>query len=171
MAIRPDSFSSVDEVRGFTRHLLDGHTIFDASTRPTITEIEKFIDRASALMNVAIDNNKAVINAGLDHSDFYNNAVSKLACDDWVTQQAVKYVHCAQRNTGIFSEKDEVFKMANPVEFIEMMGIGLINQITDPSAVVSGIYFTGIDAQNLRADPDDTTKEQPLFSRRKFENT
>jgi len=166
MAIRADSFSSVDEVRGFTRHLLDGHSTFDANTRPTITEVEKFIDRVSALMNVAL------AAAGFTPSAVYGNAVSKLACDDWVTQQAVKYVHYTQRNTGIFSEKDEVFKMDDVHEFVEGMAPGLVViGVSQGNPMSDGLTFTGIDAQNIRSDPSDTSKEQPLFTRRLFDNT
>jgi len=54
MAIRADSFSSTSEVKAFTRHLLDGQSAFNSTTRPTATELEKFIDRASGVLNVAI---------------------------------------------------------------------------------------------------------------------
>jgi hypothetical protein len=165
MAIRADSFSSVDEVRGFTRHLLDGHSTFDAGTRPTITEIEKFIDRASALINVSI------AAAGFAPSAIYGNAVTKLACDDWVTQQAVKYVHYAQRNTGIFSDKDETFTMGNAQEFVAMLALGFANLgISQNNSMGEAIIFTGMLEQSQRADPDDSTKEQPLFSRHSWDN-
>lgn len=166
MAIRSDSFASVDEVLSFTRHLLDGHTTFGVDTRPTLTEIEKFIDRASALLNVAI------AKAGFTPSSIYGNAVAKLACDDWVTQQAVKYVLYTQRNTGIFSDKDEVFTMGNATEFINDLLLGFSNLgigQSNPSA--EGLIFTGMTEQSQRNDPSDTTKEQPLFTRRKFDNT
>jgi len=165
MAIRSDSYSSVDEVRGFTRHVLDGHTTFDALTRPTITEVEKFIDRASALLNVALST------AGFSPSAVYGNAVSKLACDDWVTQQAVKYVHYTQRNTNIFSDKPETFQMDSAAEFVALMAQGLVNLgVAQANPKGDGLTFTGLDAQDLRSDPTDSTKEQPLFIRKAFDN-
>jgi hypothetical protein len=53
MAIRGDSYSSTGEVKAFTRHLLNGQSNFNSTTRPTVTELEKFIDRASGVLNLA----------------------------------------------------------------------------------------------------------------------
>lgn len=166
MAIRADSFSSVDEVRGLTRHLLDGHTTFDSDTRPTLTEIEKFIDRASALVNAALSK------FGFTPSTIYGNAVAKLVCDDWVTQQAVKYVHYTQRNTGIFSDKDETFAMDSAVEFVEMYFVGSTTLgISQTNPTSEGLIYTALTEQSQRDDPSDTTKEQPMFVRRQWDNT
>lgn len=164
MTIRADSFSSVDEVVGFTRHLLDGNATFTTTTRPTLAEVEKFIDRASALLNLALSTN------GFSPSAVYNNAVAKLACDDWVTQQAVKYVMYTQRSTGMFSDRDEAFVMSDPNAFINGFANGLVNlgvAQADPKA--DGLYFTGLLVHDDRSDPDDSTKEQPLFRRRLFD--
>ena len=94
MAIRADSFSSVDEVVAFTRHLLDGNLSFNTTTRPTLLNVEKFIDRASACINIAL------YREGFTPSNVYANAVAKLVCDDWVTMMATKFVELTQRGTG-----------------------------------------------------------------------
>lgn len=165
MAIRSDSFSSVDEVRGFTRHLLDGHSSFDSGTRPTLTEIEKFIDRASALLNIALSA------AGFSPSAVYANAVAKLACDDWVTGQAVSYARYAQRSVGIMSDREEKFEMGDVHEFVEENALGFVNiGIAQGDPMSGGLAYTGLTAQKDRADPDDTSKEQPLFTRRLFDS-
>lgn len=170
MAIRADSFSSVDEVRGYTRHLLDGKNTFDAYTRPTLTEIEKFIDRVSAILN------NAIAGAGFTPSTIYGNAVAKLACDDWVTIKAALYVELTQRGTGFSAEEgSRTSAFASLYEdaqtFVEAMSLGWINSSLSQTAPLSeGLYFTGIDAQSERADPSDSTREQPLFERRKFDN-
>lgn len=165
MAIRADSYSTVAEVIGFTRHLLDGRATFDDYTRPTLTEVEKFIDRASAVLNVAL------ASYGFAPAAVYANAVSKLACDDWVTQQAVKYVHYSQRNTGIFSDRDEVFTMGSASEFVQSNLMGFVNLgVTLGSPSSEGLIYTAMDVQSQRDDPDDTTREQPLFIRKQFDN-
>lgn len=165
MSIRSDSYSSVDEILAFTRHLLDGQSTFNTLTRPTLTEIEKFIDRASALLNVAL------AAKGFTPASIYANAVTKLACDDWVTQQAVKYVHYAQRNTGIFSDQNETFKMDSAAEFVDSLTDGFINLGVSPNTSNTGLLaYAAIDAQSERSDPSDTTREQPLFSRRLWDN-
>lgn len=168
MAIRSDSFSSVEEVRGYVRHLLDGHTTFDSSTRPTLTEVEKFIDRSSALLNVAL------AAAGFSPAAIYANAVAKLACDDWVTIRAVKYVELTQRGTGY--NADEGSRTAaftnDTAEFIEMMSDGFINLgiAQTAASTADGLNFTAMDVESERADPSDTSKAQPLFTRKGFDN-
>lgn len=170
MSIRSDSFSSVTEVTGYTRHLLDGKPGFDAYTRPTLTEIEKFIDRVSAVLNNAISG------AGFSPSTIYGNAVAKLACDDWVTIKAAMYVEMTQRGTGYTAEEGSrigaFLKIYDDAKaFVEAMTPGWQNTSLVPAVSMSeGLAFTAIDAQDQRADPSDTTREQPLFSRRKFDN-
>lgn len=169
MAIRSDSFSSVAEVVGYTRHLLDGHSTFDTSTRPTLTEVEKFIDRSSALLNVAL------AAAGFQPSAIYANAVAKLACDDWVTTRAVKYVELTQRGTGY--NADEGSRTAafenDTADFIAMMTVGFVNMGIEKSyaSTSDGLQFTGMEVQGTRADVSDATKEQSLFTRKAFDNT
>src|SRR5512145_2945202 len=94
MAIRADSYSSTSEVKAFTRHLLDGQSAFNSTTRPTGTELEKFIDRASGVLNLALGG------GGFAPSSVIANSTAKLACDDWVTSRAAEYVELTQRGTG-----------------------------------------------------------------------
>jgi hypothetical protein len=168
MAIRSDSFSTVAEVVGYTRHLLDGHTTFDSTTRPTLTEVEKFIDRSSALLNVAL------AAGGFSTSAIYANAVSKLACDDWVTMRAVKYVELTQRGTGF--NADEGSRTAafenDAAEFVAAMSDGFVNlgiTLTGGNTA-NGLNFTALDVESQRADPSDTSRAQPLFTRKGFDN-
>lgn len=169
MTIRADSFSSVAEVKGYTRHLLDGKPEFDDYTRPTKTEIEKFIDRASGILNVAL------ASSGFSPSAVYANSTAKLACDDWVTQKAVKYTELTQRGTGYNADEGSrtaAFSMdGSAKEFVSQMAEGLIYLgITQTYKSADGFKFTGMDAQENRADPTDTSKEQPLFTRKRFDN-
>ena len=55
MTLRGDSYGTSDEVLAFTKHLLSGEETFNAATRPTDTEVDKFIDRASGILNVALE--------------------------------------------------------------------------------------------------------------------
>ena len=96
MAIRGDSYGSVDEVRAYTRHMLDGSNNFDESTTPTRTEVERFIDRASGALNVAMNN------AGLTTP--VTNSTAKLMLSDWVTMRACAFVEMTHR--GVESESE-----------------------------------------------------------------
>ena len=169
MAIRSDSFSSTAEVKAFTRHLLDGQTAFNSTTRPRVQELEKFIDKASGVLNVAI------AQAGFVPTQIYQNSTAKLACDDWVTNYAVRYVELTQRGTG-YSEQDgsrsAAFKMGKDAKaFVADWTLGFVNLgVTQNVKKSDGLLFTGMATQSQRADPDDTTKEQPFASRHQYDN-
>jgi hypothetical protein len=168
MAIRADSFSSAAEVTAYTRHLLDGQSAFNSTTRPTVTELEKFIDRSSGLLNMALRS------AGFTPSAVYANSTAKLACDDWVTTRAVKYVELTQRGTGY--NADEGSRTAafenDAGEFVELLSDGLINSGIAQNAgnAANGLQYTGMTVESDRADPSDSSRAQPLFTRRGFDN-
>lgn len=170
MAIRADSFSSTAEVKAFTRHLLDGQNAFNTTTRPRATELEKFIDRASGVLN------SALARAGFAPSGVYANSTAKLSCDDFVTNYAVRYVELTQRGTGYSEEEgsrtaafgvkweDAIkFAQSNALSFVEL-GISQRRKLSD------GLSYTGLTAQKDRTDPDDTSLEQPFATRRQFDN-
>ncbi len=167
MTIRADSYSSTAEVKAFTRHLLDGQSAFNSTTRPRVTELEGFINKASAVLNGVIRK------AGFLPSAIYANSTSKLACDDFVTNYAVRYVELTQRGTG-YSEQDgsrtasfNVMKGAK--EFVESQG--WVNMgLTQTVKKSSGLQFTGMTKQSQRTDRTDTTKEQPFAERHQFNN-
>ena len=167
MAIRADSYSSTAEVKAFTRHLLDGQTAFNTTTRPRATELEKFIDKASGVLNVAI------AQAGFTPANVYANSTAKLACDDFVTNYAVRYVELTQRGTG-YSEgegsRTAAFKMMEGAkEFIDANSLGFVNLgITQGVRKSSGLQFTGLTEQSQRADRDNSTYEQPFARRHQF---
>lgn len=55
MAIAAGSYGSVAEVLAYTRHLLtSGAPTFGPDTRPTLAEVERFIDRRSSLLNACL---------------------------------------------------------------------------------------------------------------------
>jgi hypothetical protein len=170
MTIRGDSFSSAAEVTAYTRHLLEGQSAFNSTTRPTVTELEKFIDRASGILNVAI------ASAGFSPSSVYANSTAKLACDDFVTMKAAKYVEMTQRGTG-YSDADgsrlAAFEMKQSArQFIEEMALGFKRLgIGQNYRMGEGLQFTGATAQTDRADPDDTSLEQPKFKRGQWDNS
>lgn len=170
MTIRGDSYSSAAEVTAYTRHLLDGQSAFNSTTRPTVTELEKFIDRASGILNVAI------ASEGFNPSSVYTNSTAKLACDDWVTMRATKYVELTQRGTGYSDAEGSriaAFDMNKDAkEFICDMALGFRRLGIDENyRAGDGLQFTGLDAQSERADPDDTELEQPKFTRSQWDAT
>lgn len=161
-------YSSAAEVTAFTRHLLGGQSAFNSTTRPTGTELTKFLDRAGAALNVALE--------GKGISTPITNTTAKLLCDDWVTMQAAMYVEMTQRGMGFGSEEGTrisyfkgLYTRAN--EFAKENALGFSRMgVTVQNKVSEGLQFTGLTAQDDRADPDDETLEQPLFRRHQFDD-
>ena len=85
MALRSDSYGSVEAVRALTRHLLDGAANYSATTRPTLVEVEGMIDRWSAVLNVALLDREVPIPVTVD-------SPARLVCDQWVIRQAAAEV-------------------------------------------------------------------------------
>lgn len=168
MTIRGDSYSNVTSVLVFTRHLLDGQTNFNSTTRPTIGEVEKFIDRASGVLNVALSV------AGLIAP--ITNSTAKLVCDDWVTARAAEYTELTQRGVGYSEgEGSRVTGFRNlytsATKFVNEMRIGLIRLgVSEAHRASEGLQFTGLDAVSRRDDPSDGSLEQPMFSRNLFQD-
>ena len=168
MAIRGDSYSSTSEVVAVTRHLLKGQSTYNSTTRPTGTEVEKFIDRASAALNVAIRVR------GL--STPVTNTTSKLDCDNWVTGKAAEFVELTRRGAGSrepggtsrFRPMSGLAKDAT--EFVKTNSLGWVRLgVTESNRMSDGLVFTGETVQADRADPDDTTIAQPIFKRDLFD--
>ncbi len=168
MAIRGDSYSSADEVLSFTRHYLDGQTTFNSTTQPTVTEVEKYIDRASGVLNVALSVEGLSIPV--------TNSTAKLQCDDWVTSRSVEYVELGHRGSGFGGEEGQRYlgfrnmqKAAG--EFAGMNALGFKRLgvgVTDP--VSQGLTFTGLTKRSSRRDPSDTSLAQPQFRRNQFDD-
>lgn len=169
MSIRADSYSSEAEVTAFTKHLLDGQPSFNSTTRPTITELDTFIDRASGVLNVAL------ASKGFMPASVAINTTAKLACADWVTMHAVAYVELTQRGTGFGPESgsrtggfEGLYGDAELFIEINKLGFQRIG-VLQSQPLSAGLTFTGLTDQADRTDKSDTSLEQPFFSRRQFD--
>lgn len=167
MAIRVDSYSSTGEVRAYTRHLLDGQSTFNSTTRPTLTDVEKFIDRASGTLNTAL--------RGVGLAVPIANSTAKLACDDWVTTRAAEYVELTQRGVGYSDgegSRTAAFRglYSDAVTFAKQMKTGFEDLgVTVLNKASAGLQFTGLTTQADRTDPTDSSLEQPMFGRHMFD--
>jgi hypothetical protein len=169
MTLRADSYGTTGEVKAFTRHLLDGQAAFNSTTRPTGTELEKFLDRASGVLNISL------WNCGFAPSAIIANSTAKLMCDDWVVMQAVKYVELTQRGTGYSDAEGSrigafngLYKSAD--NFVSSYKLGLQRDgVSQAYKLSDGLQFTGLDAVSSRSDPSDESLAQPMFVRNQFE--
>lgn len=168
MALRGDSYGTVVEITAFTRHLLGGQGAFNSTTLPTVTEIEKFVDRASGVLNSALSRH------GLTTP--ISNSTAKLACDEWVVARATEYVELTQRGIGFTDSEGNrhvSFKnLQGPADkFVTEMSLGFKRLgVGVAHALSEGLKFTGEGLQADREDQEDTTLEQPKFKRSQFDN-
>jgi len=163
-------YGTIAEVVAFTRHLLDGGSSFSTSTRPTDTEVSKFLERASAVMNGAL--------ATFGFTTPITDAQVKPALDDWVIQRAAEYVELTQRGVGYGEGEGSRTAAFNNLaksayDYVKMYALGWqrLGASQGYGGKSAGLAFTGLDAQSQRVDPDDSTLEQPLFTRRQFDDT
>ena len=163
MAISENSYGSVAEVQAFTRHLLDGQTNFNSTTRPMLTEVEGMIDRASAALNVAL------AGAGLDVP--ITQATAKLVCDEWATARVVTMVEMTRQSHGwdgapfdpLPGLADSALRFAQEsARAFKWLGCEVAN------AASEGLAFSGETESTDRADPVDTSLQQPRFKRGMF---
>jgi hypothetical protein len=167
MTIRSDSYSSTTEVRAYTNHLLDGQSTYNSTTRPTLPNLERFIDRASGLLNVAL--------TGEGLTTPISNSTAKLACSDWVTDWATAFVELTQRGAGWGDDENNraggFTKLAGSAkQFAKDNRLGFVRLgVPVAYSLASGLSFTGLDAQSLRSDPTDSTLAQPFFTRHDFD--
>lgn len=168
MALRADSYGTTGEVRAFTRYMLDGEVGFTAATTPPLADVEKFMDRASGVLNAALTRRGLTVPI--------TNTTAKLVCTDWVVAQTVAFVELTQRGAGHSGDENarhnsfiNLHKQAN--EFakdnamgFKWLGVGVSHQASE------GLVFTGETAVADRADPTDTGLEQSLFRRNQFDS-
>ena len=159
-AVSTNDYSSISDVLAFTRHLMDGQSTYNSTTRPSLSEVTRFLTRASALMN------SALIGQGLAVP--ISQADAKAAVDDWVTAQTVEYIELTKRGVG-YSEESGVrtaFKdlSKNARNWAKDNRLAFIRLgVTESHKKSDGLVFTGIDAQEDRVDPDDNSLAQPKF--------
>jgi hypothetical protein len=167
MTLNANSYSSVAEVLAMTRHMLDGAPTFDEATRPSLTEVEGFIDQISAELNDAIRACGLAIPIAA--------AGPKMSCDLWVRVRAAAMVELTQRGTGFDGSEDSRYKALwdllneDPFAWVEKRCQSWSDQgVTMTEAASGALTYTALNSHDNRSDPKNTTREQPIFRRRMF---
>lgn len=167
MALESWSYSSINEVRALTRRVLDGSGTFDATSRPTLSEVENFINYASAQLNAAL--------AAAGFTVPVTQATVLYELDAWVTAKAAMYVELTQPGAGYSDEEgsrtavfNNLAQMAAEYVKANMTGWQELGAAYT-SNTSAGLEFTALYKRAYRTDPDNTTREQPLFRRRQFD--
>ena len=97
--------------------------------------------------------------------------------DDWVIMQATMYTELTQRGSGFNDQegsRTSSFKSISKsaMKFVDDNALGLKRLgVTLSNRLSDGLAFTALDDQDQRADPDDSSLEQPMFERGLFDAT
>jgi hypothetical protein len=160
MAIGANSYGSVAEVEALTGRYTNAGS-YDGTTRPTLTQVEKFIDRVSALLNMLL--------AEQGYEIPVSQADAKLVCDEFAVEQAVQLCHGAN-GAGPFAPGSEELRGRTAFRIISQeasvfvgehaAGLGLLGA-TRTRALTFGLEATLTDT-----DGDDLEK---MFSREDWE--
>lgn len=171
MTLRAGAYGSVAEVVPLTRYLLSGETTFTTQTIPTELEVEGFLSRASAVLDMALRNRGCKTPINTTNAD----STAKIACDAWVVGHAAMMVEITHPGAGMSDEESTragSFQMLHKSakEFANDMYMALKNNgATQLVKTSGGLKATNEDAVSLRSDPTDTTKSQAKFTMNKFE--
>jgi hypothetical protein len=160
------AYGTVAEVQALTRHLLTGG-VFDEISRPTIGEVEIFINYASAQLNGAL--------AGAGFTVPVTQSTVLYELDAWVVAKAAMYVELTQPGAGYSDDQtsrtavfERLAQMAS--EYVAMNANGWQELgAAFSSTTGAGLSFTAMNKRSERTDPTVTTREQPLFRRRQFD--
>ena len=162
MAIGANSYGTVAEVEALTRRWA-GDTGYSVSTRPNLEQVEKFIDNASATLNVMLA--KAGFAIPITDAD------AKAACGQIVVEVAVDLCHAAN-STGRFFTERALERGVSPMkalrqdmaEWVEANAAGLeLLGATRTYSALSGIAYRDSD------NSGDATA--PIFQRDAFGNS
>lgn len=163
MPLGANSYGSVAGVVAFTRHLLDGESTFNATTVPTLSEVEAMLDRASAALNLAL----AAVGLGIPVAQ----ADAKLACDEWVIGKTAGALEMTRQTVGWSGEegrRQPVFNtLANAAKnFAQDNRLAFIRLgVSETHSAGEGLVNPGATAKTNRADRTNADVAQPAFER------
>jgi len=108
MALGPNSYGSVAEVAALTLRYTDSGS-YNATTRPTLSQVETFLDRVSGVLNVLL--------AGAGFAIPVTQPDAKLALDDFAVDQAAALAHAAN-GAGPYAPGSETLRHRTPRDVI-----------------------------------------------------
>ena len=160
MSILDNSYGSPDDVAALVRRYTN-EGVFDGTTRPTLEQLERYIDRISGITNVYLAEKGFTV--PVTQTD------AKLALDELVNQSVVELCHVTNSAGRFFT--DRRLKRQSPLRvireeiaaWIELHDTGLENL-----GAARGTSLAGQIAYRDTDDSGDATA--PIFQREAFGN-
>ena len=162
MAIGANSYGSVDEVEAMTGRYLRDHA-YDSSTRPTLKQVETFIDNASATLNVMLAKAGFVIPI--------SQASAKAACGQLVVEVVVDLCHAANSTGRFFTERALERGIAPMVVLRREMADWVAEMAPGLELLGAARSYSQMDGIAFRDTDNSGAETSPIFSRKGFGNS
>lgn len=154
MALADYAYGSVAGVVAYVRHLANASGTFDATTTPTLTEVEAFINQRSARLNACL------AEAGYAVPIPAGATMARAILDYYVCNGAAADCELTQRSAGDSDTENDRERMflkiwegacafVGSAAFASLPGVGQPN----PSPGVSGLYVGGRTSSGQRLRP------------------
>ena len=162
MGIRSRSYGSTDEVAAMTPRFADATTrLFTSATRPTLAQVEKFIDRVSGILNILIAEQGFTIPVA--------QADAKLALDQFVIGQCADLVNYTNSAGRFFQDKNLT---TGPWQAIQREAAEFIGKHAEGIAKLGATQaVAGLNGLDFCETDDAGDAVEPWFSRKQFGNS
>lgn len=163
MAIGANSYGSTDEVGALTPlYATATGVIYSTTTRPTLAQVEKFVDRVSGILNVLLA--EAGFKVPVSQAD------AKLALDEFVVAQVVELCHAAN-GAGPYAPGSEEMRAGSPFRTIEREAAEFIGKHAAGFAAL-GATRSRVLAYGLQCRTEDDGGDGivPIFQRKMMGN-
>lgn len=162
MAILANSYGSDAEVAALVPRYTTGGA-FTSSTRPTLTQVEKFLDRVSSVLNVLLAEEGFVIPV--------TQADCKLALDDFAVAQASELAHAANGAGPYAPGNEEMRHGRSAFQIILREAAEFINKHADGFELLGATRTRSLTSGLACRTQDDAGNDlHPMFSREQFGN-
>lgn len=161
MAIGANSYGSVAEVQALTgRYLIAG--AYTTASRPTLAQVENFIDKASATLNVMLAREGFAI--PITQTD------AKAACGQIVVEVAVDLCHAAN-STGRFFTDRALERGVSPMQTLRAeMGAWVEENAAGLELLGATRTYSALDGIAFRDSDNSGDATAPIFQREAFGN-
>lgn len=161
MAIGDNSYGTVAEVAALTLRYTHAGS-YDATTRPTLTQVETFVDRVSAILNVLL--------AEAGFAIPVTQADAKLALDDFAVDQAAELCHAAN-GAGTYAPGSEVLRGRTPREAIIEAAAAFVSDHADGLEALGATRERHLtEGLACRTEDDGGDEIVPMFQREMMGN-
>jgi NaMN:DMB phosphoribosyltransferase len=162
MAIGANSYASVAEVEALAPHYATSSGSFDATTRPTLTEVERFIDRVSGTLNVLLAEAGFAVPVA--------QADAKLALDGFVAMEAA-YLVMAANGAGPWAPGSEAMRYSTPARSLMQDAAAWVEAHADGIEALGATRARSVTYGLQCRDEDDGGNEiEPMWQREMMGN-